>query len=137
MPRLLMENLEAVRNSVMPIYEFRCQDCRRKATIFVRSVSSPIDTRCPSCGSGELVRLVSSFGISRSVKSVHERSGATGMYGNPDYYNDPRNIGRGVEDKFAQMGMEMPSEIRGMIDAAREGDLPDSVKDLQPNVKEL
>ena len=121
----------------MPIYEFCCQDCRRKATIFVKSVSSPIDKRCPSCGSGELVRLVSSFGISRTTKSVHEQSGTAGMYDNPDYYKDPRNIGRGVEEKFAQMGMEMPPQIQGMIDSAREGDLPDSVKDLQPNVKEI
>ena len=120
----------------MPIYEFRCQDCQGKASIFVRSISSSIDVACPSC-SGTLVRLMSSFGIAKTVRSVHQESGPPGKVPGPDYYKDPRNIGRWAENRFADMGMEMPSEVRGMIDAAREGEMPDSVKDLQPNVKEL
>jgi hypothetical protein len=31
----------------------------------------------------------------------------------------------------------MPPQIQGMIDSAREGELPGPVKDLQPNVKEI
>ena len=118
----------------MPIYEFRCRDCQKVTSVFVRSISSPIDASCSSCGSGELVRLVSSFGISRTVKDVHE---AFGDPGSGDYYNDPRNIGRWTEKRFTDMGMDMPSGVRDMIDAAREGEMPDSVKDLQPNVKEI
>ncbi len=121
----------------MPIYEFRCQDCQRKTSVFVRSISSPIDTVCSFCGSKELIRLISSFGISKTIGSVHEASGEPGMFTSPDYYRDPRNIGRWTEKRFAEMGMDMPSEVQGMIDAAREGEMPDSVKDLQPNVKEI
>jgi hypothetical protein len=35
-----------------------------------------------------------------------------------------------VEKRFDEMGMELPQEARTMIDAAREGDFPDPVKDL-------
>lgn len=45
-------------------------------------------------------------------------------------YNDPRQIGRWVEDKFDSYGMELPDGARQMIDAARDGELPDAVKDL-------
>lgn len=122
----------------MPIYEFGCQNCQTKTSVFVRSVSSPIDAVCCSCGSKELTRLVSSFGISKSVARVHETSGDPGKYGNPDYYKDPRNIGRWTENKFKEMGMDMDPGVRNMIDAAREGVLPGEVKDsLQPNVKEI
>ena len=118
----------------MPIYEFECTKCSQQTSIFVRTVSSEIEVACPSCGCQELTRLITSFGISKSIGDVHS------VYSNPndpDYYNDPRNIGRSTEDRFAQMGMEMPSQVRHMIDGARDGQMPGSVKDLQPNVNEI
>ena len=115
----------------MPIYEYRCHDCGNRTSVFVKSMRSTVDAVCSSCGSKELVRLISSFGISKTVQSVHESSTAG------DYYKDPRNIGRWAENKFTEMGMDVPSEVRGMIDAARDGQMPDSVKDLQPNVNEI
>ena len=45
-------------------------------------------------------------------------------------YRDPRQIGRWVEKKFDDYGMDLPEEARTMIDAARVGELPDPVKDL-------
>jgi hypothetical protein len=35
------------------------------------------------------------------------------------------------------MGVEMPSQVQGMIEAAREGELPGPVKDLQPGLSEV
>jgi hypothetical protein len=35
------------------------------------------------------------------------------------------------------MGMEMPSQVEEMIQAAREGELPQPVKDLQPGLTEV
>ena len=119
----------------MPIYEFQCNNCRRKLSVFVKSITSSIETVCPYCNSKDLVRLVSSFGISKTIKSVHEQTGEDER--SPDYYKDPRNIGRWTERKFKEMGMEMPSQIREMIDAAREGEMPGPVKELQPGLKEV
>ncbi len=48
-----------------------------------------------------------------------------------DYYKDPRNIGRWVEKKFQDMGQELPSQIQEKIQAAREGMLPEPLKDLE------
>jgi len=48
-----------------------------------------------------------------------------------DYYKDPRNIGRWVEKKFKDMNMELPSEIQQKIQAAREGELPEPLKELK------
>ena len=51
------------------------------------------------------------------------------MFPSPDYYKDPRNIGRSTEKKFKELGMDMPDSINKQIQAAREGELPDSIKD--------
>jgi hypothetical protein len=53
------------------------------------------------------------------------------MHPGDDYYKDPRNIGRWVEKKFQDMGQELPSQIQEQIQAAREGVLPEPLKDLE------
>jgi hypothetical protein len=53
------------------------------------------------------------------------------MRPNEDYYKDPRNIGRWVERKFQDMGQELPPQIHEKIQAAREGELPEPLKDLK------
>ncbi len=119
----------------MPIYEFFCPCCRHKATVFQRSMSQAVSPTCPACGV-QLSRLVSSFAHHRSIGSIHEGSGDPDRPG-PDYYKDPRNIGRWAEKRFQQMGMDMPSEVQDMIKGAREGELPGAAKDLKPNLGEL
>ncbi len=78
-----------------------------------------------------MVRTVSGFAIRKSLKTIYEESGEPAMFPGTDYYKDPRNIGRWTEKRFKEMGMEMPAEIQEKINAAREGDLPESLKDLK------
>lgn len=40
-----------------------------------------------------------------------------------------RNIGHSTEKKFKEMGLDMPESIKNEIQAAREGELPKSIKD--------
>lgn len=120
----------------MPVYEYSCNKCRQKTSFLLKNINEKLSPLCPSCGSRELTRLLSSFAYHKSISTIHEQYGSPDMAG-PDYYNDPRNIGRWAEDKFEKMGMEMPSHIDEMIQAAREGELPESVKDIQPGITEV
>ncbi len=114
----------------MPVYEFFCPACRKKSIFLVRSAAS-FQPKCSTCGSTDVERIISTFAYHRSLSTVYEESGKPGGFTNPNYYKDPRNIGRWAEKKFRDMGMEMPSEIQKKIQAAREGELPEPVKDLQ------
>lgn len=75
-------------------------------------------------------REISAFAYHRTMAQVWEDSGPAGAMGSDEYYKDPRNIGRWAEERLKQLGTEMPSEARQMIDAAREGEMPASIKDL-------
>lgn len=122
----------------MPIYEFRCHDCQKVSSLFVRSIADPLSPQCLHCGSREMERMISRFAQFKSAQSWYEHAGPPQAMGGPDYYKDPRNIGRWTEHRLKQLGMDMRSEeysdtfsgVREMIDAAREGEMPEPLKDL-------
>ena len=111
----------------MPIYEYRCRTCGRLTSKFVRNIADEAAPACQHCG-GRTARALSRFAYHKSEQRVLEEYGA--MPSRAEDYKDPRQIGRWVEKKFDDYGMELPQEARDMIDAAREGELPDAVKDL-------
>lgn len=47
----------------MPIFDYRCKECGEISEILLRSEDAEV--RCPSCGSGDMERLVSA---SRTIK---------------------------------------------------------------------
>lgn len=112
----------------MPIYEFVCRDCGKLTSIFTKAVNAPFDAACRACGSRNLERALSRFAYHKSEQAVLEQYGAEPQ--RLEDYKDPRQIGRWVERRFQEMGVEVPGEARRMIDAAREGELPAPVKDL-------
>jgi len=115
----------------MPIYEFICQNCHKRLSFLVRDISAPFAPKCSSCGNTNLSRVISGFAYHKPLKTVWEESGEPTMQPGEDYYKDPRNIGRWVEKKFQDMGQELPSQIQEEIQAAREGVLPEPLKDLE------
>src|SRR5881396_3777543 len=45
---------------LVPIYEYRCEECGKRSSALLGSFSSP-DPACPHCGKPALRRLVSTF----------------------------------------------------------------------------
>ena len=112
----------------MPIYEFKCHDCGRLSSVFVKTMASEVQPECRHCGGRHLERAVSKFAYHKSEQAVLAEYGAEPK--RLEDYKDPRQIGRWVERKFSEYGMEVPEPAREMIDAAREGEMPDPLKDL-------
>jgi putative FmdB family regulatory protein len=112
----------------MPIYEFKCADCGRLSSIFTKSMGKEFEVTCQHCGGRDLSRAVSRFAYHRSEQAILEQYGAEPE--RVEDYKDPRQIGRWTERKFKEHGLELPEQARKMIDAAREGELPEPVKDL-------
>ena len=50
----------------MPIYEYHCQDCDKKSSVFFRSFASVGPARCPHCNGDKMDRLVSKVSILKS-----------------------------------------------------------------------
>jgi len=113
----------------VPIYEFRCAGCSKITNYFTRKIDTEVTPACEHCGSAKTSRMMSKFGRTYSRADIMEKYGDPSD-GGPDAYRDPRQIGTWVEKRFEEYGMDLPEGAREMIDAAREGELPDPVKDL-------
>lgn len=111
----------------MPIYEFRCEDCGRVSSVFVRSANASLEAACEHCGSRKTHRVMSKVARLKTETDVLDEHGDGS---GPDGVRDPRQIGRWVEKRFQEYGMDVPAETREAIARAREGDLPDAVKDV-------
>jgi putative FmdB family regulatory protein len=107
----------------MPIYEHRCRDCGKRSSVFVRSMSSAVRARCPSCGSPKLSRLISRVAVGRpaggSLESFDER-----MLADVDE-SDPRSMARFARRMRDEMGEEMGPEFDEAIEQMEEGIMPD------------
>ena len=111
----------------MPIYEYRCGACGRVTSIFIRSARAQVEPICEHCGSSDLDRIISRVRRTRSPQDVQDAYDAPAP---GEGYRDPRQIGSWVEERFREYGVDLPEDAREMIDRAREGDLPDEVRDL-------
>ena len=47
----------------MPLYEYECQKCGKLTEILQNHSESDKDVKCPECGSSEMRRKFSTFGV--------------------------------------------------------------------------
>ena len=53
----------------MPIYEYRCNRCQRRVSVFQRSIQGATAAACSHCSSTDLTRLISRVAVMRSEES--------------------------------------------------------------------
>jgi putative FmdB family regulatory protein len=66
----------------MPIFEFVCQECRQPFEELVRSSSAVEEVVCPSCGSRQVRKQISTF-AARVTNSAFSPSFSGGKACNP------------------------------------------------------
>ncbi|MBM3946599.1 MAG: zinc ribbon domain-containing protein [SAR202 cluster bacterium] len=107
----------------MPLYEYRCDACDVVSQVLTRSLSEEPKPVCTRCSGTRLTRMMSRVARIRTTAEAWDAAGPPDAPGS-DYYRDPRNIGRKVEQDFQRYGVELPHQVREKIDAARDGKLP-------------
>jgi len=111
----------------MPIYEYICQRCRRKSSLFVRGFSATFVPRCAHCGSEELRRLISRFAVLKSEKSREESLDESAFDGLDE--NDPASVARWSRRMKDEIGEDMGPEFDEMLDRMEAGEMPEDMMD--------
>lgn len=98
----------------MPVYEFRCQGCGAKFSALIGMTAEPDDDRCPTCGSPEVLRLVSRFARFRSEDDrIDEMADRLEAMGEPE---SPAEARRVVRELGKAMDEDMADEMEEMFD---------------------
>lgn len=119
----------------MPIYEYRCQECHRRVSIFWRTFSEAETeiARCPRCGSTSLTRLASRVRLVRSEDSQLEDLSDEASLGDVDE-NDPRSVGRWMRKMSREMGEDLGPELEEVVDRLEAGQSPEEIERSMPEL---
>ncbi|MBC7264268.1 MAG: zinc ribbon domain-containing protein [Chloroflexi bacterium] len=117
----------------MPIYEYRCNDCRRRVSIFWRSFSEITEPRCPHCGGRHLTRLVSRVATLRSEESRLESLADSSVLTDLDE-NDPRSLARFMKHMSAEMGEDLGDEFNEVVERLEAGQSPEEIESEMPGL---
>ena len=97
----------------MPIYEYRCRTCGKKATVLTLRVSDEAAPVCEHCGGRDLTRLMSRFAMLRSDDDRLDALGddATGLD-----ENDPKSVARWMRSMGKELGEDGGDDFEQMVD---------------------
>jgi putative FmdB family regulatory protein len=111
----------------MPLYEYRCNGCRRRVTL-LRSFSDTSTPCCPHCQSEDLTRLISRVSILRSEESRLESLADPSSLGDLDE-SDPRSVARWMRKMGEETGEDLGPEFHEMVGRLEAGESPEDVEE--------
>lgn len=119
----------------MPIYEYYCLDCRKRVSVFFRTMSEASDdaARCPTCEGVRLHRLVSRVRMLRSEESrMDDLADSDVMSGLES--EDPRALASFMRKMSDEMGEPLDPEMNEVIGRLESGESPDSIEESMPDL---
>jgi putative FmdB family regulatory protein len=103
----------------MPIYEYRCRDCRKEMSFIVFAQAQVPELQCKHCGGANLAQLVSRFATPRSEDSRLESMADPSKFGDLDE-NDPKSMARWMKKMGKEMGEDMGEDFDQAIEEAMD-----------------
>lgn len=94
----------------MPLYEYRCADCRKRFTVLVGVVAADDPVSCTRCGSRNASRLISRFSRVRSEDEVLDTL-ADSIDGGDVNEDDPASVARFMKKMGSEMGEDFGDDF--------------------------
>ncbi len=118
----------------MPVYEFRCLDCRRLVRLTLSMAEyGKVKTVCPNCSSSKLKRRISRVALAKSedarMDTLMDDSALAGLD-----EEDPRSIGRFMRKMSQEMGEDLGEEFGEVVDRLESGESPESIEESMPDL---
>ena len=113
----------------MPIYEYRCLDCRRRFNQFLRSFSAieGFQPVCPHCLGQNARRLISKAYTVGSDQGDSGPDADLSSLGDVDE-NDPRSMGRMMRRMGAESGEDPGPEFNEIVGRLEAGQDPEQIE---------
>ena len=114
----------------MPLYEYRCEECRRRFTLLVGMTAQAQSQACPRCGSLRIQKLISRFAVVRTEEDLLDSMADPSTMGDPE---DPRAMADWMRRVSRDMGEDLGDDFDELVEEAvreeMEGPSPDGGAD--------
>ena len=118
----------------MPIYEYRCHDCKRRVSIFWRSFSAAETGKpvCPVCGSEHLTRLMSRVRVISATGGLEDMDDPSFLSDFDE--NDPRSMARVMRRMVDETGEDPGPEFEQVVERLERGEDPAEIEKSLPDL---
>jgi putative FmdB family regulatory protein len=108
----------------MPIYEYRCNRCKKVFSLLFLNAREVQEVKCAFCRGKDLTRLLSSFRVHQTEAS-RLKDLDTSKRPPDDFYNDPRNIGLRTKKRMHELGVDLGPKLDEIVEKGRTGKILD------------
>ncbi len=118
----------------MPVYVFRCLDCRRIVQQhYSFSEYESATPTCSYCGSQKLRRRIGRVALAKSedtrMDAMMDESALAGLD-----EEDPRSLGRFMRKMSQEMGEDLGEEFGEVVDRLEKGQSPEEIEQAMPDL---
>lgn len=118
----------------MPIYQYRCLNCKKRFEVFLSYKEyGDKSVRCTHCNSEKVQRRIGRIRVAKSEESrmdaLTDPSGLEGLE------NDPRALGKMMRKMGNEMGEEVPPEFDEVVDRLEAGQSPEDIEKAIPDLE--
>lgn len=120
----------------MPVYVFRCLDCKRTVQLMYSfSEYENANPVCSHCGSENLQRRIGRVAVAKSedarMDSLMDESALAGLD-----EEDPKSLGRFMRKMSQEMGEDLGDEFGEVVDRLEKGQSPEEIEQSMPELAE-
>ena len=106
----------------MPIYEYRCLDCKKRSTVLVLSLANQAPAACSHCTSARVERIMSRFASPKSeearLETLTDPSNLAGLD-----ENDPQSMARFMKTMGEEMGEDLGDDLSEAMKSDETGSI--------------
>lgn len=104
----------------MPIYEYRCNQCKREFSLLFLNLKEVGKAQCKFCNGGNLTKLLSSFSVHQTEESRLSNFDTSKRHGE-GFYKDSRNVGLWAKKRMKEMGVDLGPKMDEIVEKGRTG----------------
>jgi len=104
----------------MPLYEYRCLDCKKRSTVLVLSLANQASAACSHCASARVERLLSRFASPKSEETRLNASLDLNNLAGLDE-NDPQSMARFMKTMGEEMGEDLGDDLSEAMESDESG----------------
>jgi putative FmdB family regulatory protein len=112
----------------MPLYEYRCLDCKKRSTVLILTLTNQMPVTCSHCTSPRVERILSRFASPKSEEARLEALADPSNLAGLDE-NDPQSMARFMKKIGEETGEDLGDDLSEAMESEKTGSMDSDSND--------